>query len=704
MPLPELVCRGKQETFKWVDRVRLAQSAVANEFDRNSDRLTRFVANSENHFFPGVFDPRVPETLQVAHAEECQSVLIAAHHSSRGRFDLLGYRGLEFGDPVDWHLDVVAGRRAPAVHWSRLDPLDSSKVGDSKVIWELNRHQWFVHLGQAWRLTHDERYPHAVIHSMRAWLRDNPTGIGINWASSLEVAFRLIAWCWSLLLIRDSNALTPELFCSIERAAEAHATHVERYLSYYFSPNTHLTGEALGLFYAGTVFPEMKHAERWRRLGARILVQEIERQVLADGVYMERSTCYQRYTADIYLHFVILAARAGIELPPIVRQHLKLLLDVLVALRQPDGSMPSIGDADGGMLLPLSHASPDDYRATFSTAAVVFRDPVFAWAAGDVASDTLWLLGTPAVETFQDIDKHPPQTNTSQVFPVGGFVAMRSGWDENSHALIFDAGPLGCQHSSGHGHADLLSIQCSVFGEPFLVDAGTCCYTADRELRDYFRSTAAHSTVVVDGRSQAEPDGPFSWRDRCAAQLLQWKIDESFTYVDAMNDAYRRLPGAVTHRRRVAFMHKRYWIVVDELCGADRHQIDLRFQFAPMQVQVGADGWVRATKNDKRGLLLRAFASIPVDASVREGQRAPMEGWLSSNYGCMEPAPALVYSADTHLPLRILTVLWPAEDIHETPDIQVLRDADGHPSGIRTQSETVTFDQDDIYVRHSRNH
>ena len=36
----------------------------------------------------------------------------------------------------------------------------------------------------------------------------------------------------------------------------AHAAHVERYLSLYYSPNTHLTGEALGLFYAGAVFPE----------------------------------------------------------------------------------------------------------------------------------------------------------------------------------------------------------------------------------------------------------------------------------------------------------------------------------------------------------------------------------------------------------------------------------------------------------------
>jgi len=689
MDLPELVCRGRQETFKLVDRIRLRPATSLSDTGR--ERLRRFLQNAERHFFAGVFDARVPEVLQEANADECQAVLIAAHHASRSRFDLLGYRSLEFGDPIDWHLDPVSGRRAPSIHWSRINPLDFTTVGDSKVVW-------------AWRLTADERCAQRVVQSIDAWLRLNPTGIGINWASSLEVAFRLIAWCWALLLIRDSAALTPDVLREIEGAVEAHATHIERYLSYYFSPNTHLTGEALGLFYAGVVFSEMKQAQRWRSLASRILVQEIERQVLPDGIYFERSTCYQRYTADIYLHFAILANRAGMDVPPIVVQRLKATLDALVALRRPDGSMPSIGDEDGGMVMPLSASSPDDYRATFSTAAVVFRNPVYAWAAGRLAADSLWLLGTPAAAIFKELEKHPPQSARTRVFPAGGFVSMRSGWDEKAHALIFDAGPLGCHYSAGHGHADLLSVQCSAFGEQYLVDAGTCCYTANRELRDFFRSTTAHSTVTVDGNSQAEPAGPFSWQNRCAAQLLRWESDEAVASADAFSDAYKRLADPVSHRRRVAFINSRYWIIVDDLCGSQSHRIDVRFQFAQMPLQVGDDGWVRASRNNERGLLLRVFASAPLKPSVREGARNPMEGWISSNYGSMEPAPALVYTAETRLPIRVLTLLWPAEDIHELPDVDVSLDADGRPSVFRAGVESVVIDDDEIHVRHSRNH
>ncbi|HEY8134217.1 MAG TPA: alginate lyase family protein [Thermoanaerobaculia bacterium] len=701
MELPELVFRGRQETFKFVDRIRLSR-APATRLDIGRERLNRFRENCETYFFEGPFDPLVPEAIRSGNGDECQAVLVAAHHASRGRFDLLGYRALEFGDPPDWHLDPVSGRRAPFVHWSLVDPLDSRTLGDSKVIWELNRHQWLVHLAQAWRLTGDHRYAQTVVYSIQAWLRLNPPGIGINWASSLEVAFRLISWCWALILIRDSGLLTPDVFLDLERAAEAHATHVERYLSHYFSPNTHLTGEALGLFYAGVVFRHLKRAERWRSLASRILVREIEHQVLPDGVYFERSTCYQRYTADIYLHFLILAGRSGIEVPAIVAKRLKSMLDVLLQLRQPDGSMPSIGDADDGAVMPLSTASPDDYRATFSTAAVMLRDSGFAWAAGRLASDTLWLLGTRAAAVFQGLEKREPDAALCRVFPAGGFVAMRSGWDAKAHGLIFDAGPLGCEYSAGHGHADLLSIQCSAFGERYLVDAGTSCYTANREVRNFFRSTTAHSTVVVDGMSQAEPAGPFSWVNRCSAHLLRWSIDPAFSHFDAFSDAYKRLADSVTHRRRVAFVGSRYWIVIDDLCASENHRLDIRFQFAPMQIRATDDGWVRASRSGGRGLLLRSFASTPLEVSVREGVRAPMEGWVSSGYGHMEPAPAVVYTATTKFPVRILTLLWPAEDVDVLPDIEVAYDDDGRPFGLHDPEQSVFIDADDEFVIQQR--
>src|SRR5512144_977296 len=310
----EISCRARQEGSKWIDRLidphpRSLGASIPTE------RADRWVDEMAGHFFAGPGEPGVPGLVRERLPESAQRIVAAADRALAKRFDLLGYRDLSFGEPIDWHLDPVAKRQTPLRHWTTLDPLDGATVGDSKVVWELNRHQWLVGLGQAYRLTGDERYAAMFADTIRDWLRANPPGMGINWASSLEVAFRLISWCWALSLFRGAAAVTPDLRAALVGGIVAHASRIERYLSYYFSPNTHLTGEALGLFYAGALFPDTPGAARWCRLGADILIQEAAGQILPDGVYMEQATCYQRYTAEIYLHFVILAERNGFAVP-----------------------------------------------------------------------------------------------------------------------------------------------------------------------------------------------------------------------------------------------------------------------------------------------------------------------------------------------------------------------------------------------------
>ena len=665
MSVPELVCRGRQETSKLLER-----TGVARRMNGQPSRvlsLDRFQEVVPSRFFEGVVSEQTPGLIAQKMREAYNQTVAAAEMVCHRRFDLLGYHGLRFGDPVDWHLDPISGRRAPLVHWSRLDPLDPATVRDIKVVWELSRHQWLVHLGQAYSLTEDEHYAEAFAICLKSWLHANPPSMGINWASSLEVALRLISWCWALALFRRSKTLSSEFFASLLSAIQAHASHIERYLSYYSSPNAHLTGEALGLVYAGVLFPEFQAADRWRKLGTQILIEQSERQILADGVYFEQSTCYQRYTAEIYLHFLILAARNGIEIPTTVRERVQRLLDFLLVIHLPDGSLPRIGDADGGWLLPLAPRAAADARGVFAIGAAFFGRPDYAWAAGGVTPEVLWLLGPSGLKAYQQLRPAAPAMEPSCLFPEGGYAVMRGGWRLDAHHLIFDAGPLGCPLSGGHGHADLLSIQCSVFGEPYLVDSGTYCYTADPAWRDFFRSTTAHSTVMLDGAGQAVPAGPFAWERRPQARLRRWLSTEAFDFADAEHNAYCRLSDPVVHRRRVLFVKPRYWLVVDDLQGAAEHRVELRFQFAPMEVTVDPTLWARAYGPRGRGLLIRPFAMVALKAEVREGEVAPIQGWVSPDYGQRRPAPVLIYSAVTCLPLRIVTLLLPIEQRQVTP-------------------------------------
>ena len=705
MDLAEIAGRTRVEAFKWWDRVA-ASGAGPRAIGSTAEcrrRLQAFREDVPSRFFAGAVDERAPGLLAGRMPEHRREVVARAEQSLTGRFDLLGYRGLSFGVPVDWHLDPVSRRRAPLAHWSRLDPLDAGAVGDSKVVWELNRHQWLAALGQAYQVTRDERYAMAFSTYVSHWLASNPVGRGLNWSSSLEVAFRLIAWCWALVLFARSPALTAELFARIRASIEDHALHVERYLSRYFSPNTHLTGEALGLFYAGTVFVDLGRAGQWRERGARILADEMTRQVLSDGVYFEQSTCYQRYTVEMLLHFLILCARNGRPVPEAVRDRVQAMLDFLLAVRSPQGGAPAIGDADGGWLLPLVRREPDDLRGVFGTAAALFERPDYAWAASGAAPEIGWLLGTAGLAAFDALRPAPPAGPASRLFAEGGYASMRSGWEPHAHHLLFDVGPLGCPVSGGHGHADLLSVQCWAFGEPFLADAGTGSY-ADPAWRSFFRSTAAHSTVMVDGESQAVPAGPFSWRQRPRARLRSWLSTEAFDYADAEHDAYRRLPDPVRHRRRVLFVKPRYWVLVDDIEGTGRHLVELRFQFGPAEVRLGPGLWAAAA-GAGRGLLLCPFASAPLQSRLRLGGREPAEGWMSPDYGQRRPAPVVVYSAAVRLPLRVITLLLPAAEPWAPPPrvSAVERDGEG-PTGLRLGAgeEAVTIRESDGLLVHWR--
>ena len=603
---------------------------------RDAERGQFFAGTAED---PAPFAERFPLARDRA--------LFAAQAIVDGRFDLLGYRALEFGSPIVWHLDPVAQRAAPLCHWSDIDALDHDAVGDSKVIWELNRQQWLIELGQAWRLSGDPRYAQAFVDAVSEWMAANPPGIGINWSSSLEVSIRAISWSWALHLFRGAPQLTDSFTEELLAWTQAHALHVERYLSWYFSPNTHLTGEALGLFHIGVAFPSLDGAKRWRRAGARILLTELDRQVHADGGHFELATCYHRYTIEMYLHFLILARRNRIAVPERVATRVMAMLDWLLDVCAPDGTMPSIGDDDGGSWWHLAPRERGDVRGVFSVAAALFGRADYARAAGGLQPETWWLLGDAGCRAFDALAPTAPSRAPSRLLADSGYAVMRSDWSAQANHAIVDVGALGCSVSAAHGHADLLSLQLSVHGTPLIVDPGTGRYVADG-WRDWFRSSGAHSTVTVDSRSQAQPRGLFAWRERPGARVRAWRSTAAADFVDAEHDAY-----PVTHRRRVAFVKPGFWLVVDDLVGDTEaeHRFDLRFQFAPgTTLSARRDAaWWRAQRGDT-GVWIRSLAAA--DLVARDD-----DGWVSDAYGQREAARALSVSTSARAPLRILTLI-----------------------------------------------
>ncbi|HEY0657626.1 MAG TPA: alginate lyase family protein, partial [Pyrinomonadaceae bacterium] len=469
-----------------------------------------FRENAEFSFFPAFCQKK--NTLEIYRrffGEQAAPVTIEkAERIIEGRFDLLGFSDLNFGAEVDWHLEPISGKRSPLKHWKQFDELDAEETGDKKIIWELNRHQHFFTLGAAFWLTNDERYAETFARHLESWMEQNPPGTGINWFSSLEIAFRAMSWIWAFNFFKDSQSVTPEIFCKALKHLYLHGRHIEKHLSTYYSPNTHLTGEALGLYYLGTQLPFLLRANHWRKTGERILTGELDRQILKDGVYFEQTTWYQRYTTDFYTHFLILKTLAGKDdadasSAETLEKRLQSSLDFLMYITRPDGTTPIIGDDDGGRMLPLANAKFDDFRGTLAVGAVLFERGDYKCVAGKVSEEIAWLLGLEGVQAFIDLAKQIPEKN-SLAFETGGYFVMRDGWADTDNYMLIDCGEVGAL-SGGHGHADTLSINLAMQGKTLLADSGTYTYHESSEQRDYFRSTAAHNTLTIDEISSSKP-------------------------------------------------------------------------------------------------------------------------------------------------------------------------------------------------------
>ena len=649
--LRELCVRGSQAVLARLERLGLSSEcrepsdqAFARAFDaRHFDRFRQRDLEL-GRFIGGLANPSATARHFRLRCPSAADALITTAERILGGVIDLGARAVSIGERIDWTLEPLSGKRAPAVHWSRIAYLDPEVAGECKFTWELNRHQYFVTLAQAYLLTLDDRYAARLVEHLSSWMDDNPPQIGINWTSSLELALRAISWTWALSLARTAPSLTVDVHSRALKFLYLHARHIERNLSTYFSPNTHLTGEALALLYLGRAFPEFKHAHRWRGLGIRLLVEQLERQVLADGVYFEQSTYYHRYTADFYLHALLLAGNDNID--AVFRPRLNALLDYLVNITRPDGTTPFIGDDDGGRLLLLGQRAANDFHDTLAIGAAVLRRADCAYVAGSSVEELSWLLGPKGVEEYEGLEAAPP-VPTSRAFATSGYYVMRESWGPRADWALVRSGSE--PHLAGaHAHADALAIEASFGGRPVLIDPGTFIYTgADR---DYFRGGAAHNTLTIDGQSSAEPAASaFKWQSAPRSRVSAWVSNEAFDFFEGEHDGFTRLTPPAVYSRAVFLLKGAYLIVRDRIRTIGTHHIALHWHLAADVTLAAQPGNAFTICSDNEPFVNgRIFAN--------SGELSCETGCVSSAFGMRTSAPVCAYRLKTDGPQEILTL------------------------------------------------
>lgn len=335
------------------------------------------------------------------------------------------------------------------------------------------------------------------------WIAENPPGAGVGW-DAYPVSLRIVNWIkWAM----GGMALEPAWRHSLAVQTRWLHNRIEWHLQ-----GNHLLANAKALIFAGLYF-EGAQAERWLAWGLDLHQRQLAEQILADGGHAERSPMYHAILLEDLLDLVNLARVSGDLDAGLVAGWIDLaerLRAWLAVMVHPDGQLGFFSDAAFGVA-----ATPD---ALDGYAHRLGLSPPTR-AAGRNEFGATWLAAS-------------------------GYVRMVA----DQAVVLLDVTPAGPNHLLGHAHADTLSFEFSVGCERIVVNGGVSVY-GDGPQRQLERSTAAHSTVEVDGCDSSEVWGGFRVGRRAKAFDVEVREEGATVLVSAAHGGYGRRPGRPIHRR-----------------------------------------------------------------------------------------------------------------------------------------------------------
>lgn len=365
--------------------------------------------------------------------------------------------------------DGILGDHVSFLHRERAFRWDEKwDCPDQSALWNFNLHyfEYLFPLADAYQTTGDRRYLDKSKQCITSWIRQNPKETGGSGWTSYTIALRLTVWL-------DYYAEMEE---EIRQAPSFRREFLKSVYEQYVFLSNHLEKDLLGNHY----FEDLKtlvlcalffRDDKYLQCVLREFKVQCKEQILEDGMHFELSPMYHKIILEDMLRVAWALRNAGKQ-DEEVEGYLQPMLDVAYSLEEGLERVPLFNDGGNNVAKSLD--------ALMQTAEKYFHiAPVY-----------------------------------KSRFPASGYyIFKQGGWK-----LIVDAGQPGPTYIPGHAHCDAMSFELFRDGKPVIVNCGTYAYQC--EEREFFRSTAAHNTVMVDGVEQSQCWGAFRLGKRSYITVL----------------------------------------------------------------------------------------------------------------------------------------------------------------------------------------
>ena len=426
-----------------------------------------------------------------------------------------------------------------------------------------------------------------------------------TWQPMSSASRLLQVWPQAFYLLGRDRAFTPLAKLLMLSSVPEQANHLVRY---HRRQHNHAIKEMNGLAHAAAAWPEFRDAGRWREYAQEVLLGELDWQVYPSGVQKELSFHYHRNVLNYLAMYVAFSRASGHPVARAFEEKVEAMSGYLVRAMRPDGHGLLNNDADR-----------DDVRAMALDLAETFSSSEWSYIA------THGERGT------------PPDGTPSDFWPWAGQLVSRSAYSPTADWSAFDAGPWGIAHQ----HDDKLHLSVAVGGFDALVDTGRWVYKAGDPHREYVLASAGHNVILVD--SQGQNPGPLELEAPLEGVAA---LEPDFDFAWGETDAgFEDVAGHALHRRAVAYVHERFWLVAD-LIQTDRpRDIEPLWHFHP-RLQVSAGPGDSAVGAGQGAISILPIGDVAWGLDVVQGQNEPVvQGWYSPFYNRLDPAPTAVYRA-----------------------------------------------------------
>jgi uncharacterized heparinase superfamily protein len=492
---------------------------------------------------------------------------------------------------------------------------DWTKNPSADIEWLILLHKFYyaAELGLAYDETRDERYAAKWMELTDGWIATVP----MDFLPSDVAGRRIQNWISAHYYFVTLNAvptLSPLFYTRFLNSLHEQVRHLIASLT---PARNHRTLELWAIFFVAVVFPEFREADRWLEFAKQELLANAQDDILPDGVHCELSTDYHHLVLRNFLYVARLAKLNNIELP--ARLHAKILQALKFSLHshKPDGTIPSLSDGDTGSFLALLKQGYE-----------LYGDKTMLYVASKGRAGQMPVC-------------------RSRAFKDGGYFTQRSGWGEieafaDERYLIFDCGALG---AGNHGHLDLLSFEMAAYGQSLVVDPGRFTYhepapdSGEINWRVFFRGTAAHNTVVVDGKNQTRYEfHKRKFKIKGEAPDHELKAFVTRSGFDYLHGVARSHQYNVTHERRIVFVAGEYWVISDVLLSDDQHEYDLLFHLSHKAMgRTSVESQAETLRIDAPHLVIAQSHDPNIESSLESG-------FVSPTYGVKHAAPVVRFT------------------------------------------------------------